>query len=225
MVYGAGAEKAAVLNQCSGVWFAIVTSEPLVTFGYCVPKPYWLMVLGAVRRREVRSRTARCWKAASRPRIPSAKRFMWAPKRFAPANWQRVDYRGDEAVRQVVRRQRPLDAEVRVIAEAVRRPTGTGLGLPDVVDRFRPLIARRQHQAARKLLRKFHQQRVVAGTAPGVWPLRVTVSNSGNGRSRRCSGNCAVARLPPVIKPKNGLFTRASSCVPSAKGRSAAGCR
>src|SRR5258706_13903856 len=50
MVYGAGAEKAAVLNQCSGERLASATSAPFVTFGYCVPKPYWLIVLGAVSR-------------------------------------------------------------------------------------------------------------------------------------------------------------------------------
>src|SRR5262249_51585067 len=48
MVYGAGAENAAVLNQRSGVRSGKATSAPRVTFGYCVPNPYWLMVLGAV---------------------------------------------------------------------------------------------------------------------------------------------------------------------------------
>src|SRR5260370_14874723 len=42
IVYGAGAENAAILNQCSCVWCAFVTSDPFVTFGYCVPNPYWL---------------------------------------------------------------------------------------------------------------------------------------------------------------------------------------
>src|SRR5262249_11365754 len=50
-VYGAGAAKAAVLNQRSGVWLATATSLAFVIrFGYCVPKPYWLIVLGAVSR-------------------------------------------------------------------------------------------------------------------------------------------------------------------------------
>src|SRR5262249_23187865 len=49
-VYGAGAENAAVLNQRSGVRFSTDTSLAFVRLGYCVPKPYWLIVLGAVSR-------------------------------------------------------------------------------------------------------------------------------------------------------------------------------
>ena len=39
-----------VTDAASGDWFETETASALVRFGYCVPKPYWLIVLGAVRR-------------------------------------------------------------------------------------------------------------------------------------------------------------------------------
>src|SRR3954469_24992296 len=82
MVYGAGAENAAVLNHLSGVRSETETSDPLVTFGYCVPKPYWLIVLGAVSRtgRPLEKRTI--LESCHPPAKMSANRFMLPPNRL-----------------------------------------------------------------------------------------------------------------------------------------------
>src|SRR3954471_14538883 len=82
MVYGAGAENAAVLNHRSGVRFASATSDPFVTFGYCVPNPYWLIVLGAVSRTGSPLENRTMLETCQPPTTASAKRLMPFPKRL-----------------------------------------------------------------------------------------------------------------------------------------------